>query len=444
MENPTISIVMPVHNTAAYLSEALDSLLAQTFAAYELICVDDASTDESGNILRRYQSGRSWTFPMQIIKNETAQGAAKARNLGMSYAKGEYWIFLDSDDRFAPEMLEKAYRACKDYQAEVAVFGANYWYPGGEKWSLDHRTQQKKYLPTYPVLDRPGECPLLPYITEGTPWNKLVHRRVIERGEIRFQDIPNCNDVLYSYSVLVQAQRIVFLDEILIDYRFQRPGNLSEGRTERKSYAPYALDACYDLAVRLQLLPRVQQVLVNSSIRKLYGNYDAMPAKEIPGFLEELRVRFLPKWGVDSVEPSYFCTRNLYDFCRRILAGQTPPSYFYTLLECSGDVAKQYFSRWSAEGKRVALWGAGKFGVASLRFFSEQGIVLDAVIDTNRKKQGTDCGGYTVQGYEAVKDSIDLILITNSKWRSSIEKQTNGQKQIVDLMEILENLQVFA
>lgn len=65
-------------------------------------------------------------------------------------------------------------------------------------------------------------------------------------------------------------------------------------------------------------------------------------------------------------------------------------------------------------------------------------------IDTNKNKQGTTCDGYIVQGYEAVEDSIDLILITNSKWRSSIEKQTGAKKEIVDLMELLENLQVFA
>lgn len=444
MANPIISIIMPVHNTADYLPEALDSLLAQTFTQYELICVNDASTDESEAVLHRYQRERSWAYPMQIVVNKTAQGAARARNSGMSFAKGEYWIFLDSDDRFAPRMLEKAYCACREHQAEVAVFGVNHWYPGGEKWSLDHRAQQKLYLPEYPVLNQPKDYPLLPYIMEGTPWNKLVHRDVIQRGHIRFQDIPNSNDVFYSYSVLLEADRAVFLDEILIDYRCQRPGNLSEGRTTRKSYMSYALDACYGLAAKLQLHPQVRRVLLNSIIRRIYGNYDATPAGEIPGFLQELREIFLPKWGVEAVTPDYFVTRNLYDFCQEVLAGRQPQPYFYTLLQCSGAVAKQYFAQWSSQGKRVALWGAGKFGQASLRFFAEQGIRLDAVIDTNKNKQGTTCDGYIVQGYEAVEDSIDLILITNSKWRSSIEKQTGAKKEIVDLMELLENLQVFA
>ena len=115
--NPLISIIMPVYNTGKYLGEALESIFSQSFLNFELICVDDSSNDElTKNILQTYQKQHE---NMQVIWLENNVGAGSARNIGFSKAKGEYTIFLDADDIFSKEFLEKMYQNIDVNHADV-------------------------------------------------------------------------------------------------------------------------------------------------------------------------------------------------------------------------------------------------------------------------------------------------------------------------------------
>ena len=96
---------MPVFNEEKYLPQTLDSLRAQTMRDYELICVDDGSTDHSLEILQSYSAKDN---RIRIV-HQDRKGAGAARNLGFQTAIGKYTIFLDSDDLFAPELLERSY-----------------------------------------------------------------------------------------------------------------------------------------------------------------------------------------------------------------------------------------------------------------------------------------------------------------------------------------------
>lgn len=106
-----VSVVIPVYNAEKTLSECLGSLQAQTFRDFEVVFVDDCSTDESPVIMRRFleESG----LPGRIIRQEKNGGVAAARNRGLDEAKGEYLCFLDADDKMAPEALSLVSDACK-------------------------------------------------------------------------------------------------------------------------------------------------------------------------------------------------------------------------------------------------------------------------------------------------------------------------------------------
>ena len=107
-----ISIIMPVYNAAAVVGKALASIEAQTFTDFELICVDDSSTDGSGDKLREYAQGAK--FPVKVLAHEVNQGAAAARNTAIDVAEGEYLAFIDADDSMAPETLEISVAAAED------------------------------------------------------------------------------------------------------------------------------------------------------------------------------------------------------------------------------------------------------------------------------------------------------------------------------------------
>ena len=105
---PKVSVVIPVYNTAPYLRQCLDSVLAQTLREIELICVDDGSTDGSAAILKEYASKSTVSRTSINILTQDNAGQSVARNVGTAHARGEYIYYLDSDDTLHP-MLWNVY-----------------------------------------------------------------------------------------------------------------------------------------------------------------------------------------------------------------------------------------------------------------------------------------------------------------------------------------------
>lgn len=123
---PIISIIMPCYNQEKYIGEAVDSVLSQTFTNWELIIVDDGSTDDSYSIMKDY-AGRDERITCYRQDNA---GPSKARNHGVKYANGKYLLFFDSDDKLASTYLEKgvqymeANENCTVFYPRVQYFGS--------------------------------------------------------------------------------------------------------------------------------------------------------------------------------------------------------------------------------------------------------------------------------------------------------------------------------
>ena len=100
MSNALVSIIMPCYNAASYIGETIESVLAQTYTDWELLIVDDCSTDDSLAVIARYQDPR-----IRVLQNETNSGAAVTRNRAIETAQGHFIAFLDSDDLWHPEKL---------------------------------------------------------------------------------------------------------------------------------------------------------------------------------------------------------------------------------------------------------------------------------------------------------------------------------------------------
>ena len=115
--NVKVSVIIAVYNAEKYLVQCLDSVLNQTLKEIEIILVNDGSTDNSMQILEKYQKKDA---RVRVINQEN-QGAAAARNAGMKLAVGEYLSFLDADDFFSPEMLEEMYAGCVEQDADISV-----------------------------------------------------------------------------------------------------------------------------------------------------------------------------------------------------------------------------------------------------------------------------------------------------------------------------------
>ena len=115
---PKVTVVIPVYNREKYVCEAIESVLDQTFADFELLVIDDGSTDRSREAVQSYHDPR-----IRLMSNEKNEGIPKTRNKGIGLARGEYLAFLDSDDRAYPERLAKQV-AFLDRHPDYAAVGA--------------------------------------------------------------------------------------------------------------------------------------------------------------------------------------------------------------------------------------------------------------------------------------------------------------------------------
>lgn len=224
---PDVSIIMPVYNTEKYLSKAVKSVLDQTYRNFEVICVNDGSTDNSFEILQKFQLEHK---NLKIINTENV-GAGEARNIGMEAARGDFLLFLDSDDIFDKNLVKNSFNAASKTGAEIVLFRANSYIREKNLTERADWALQFKYLPNKKIFSSKDISKSLFQICSSSPWNKLIKRSLITSE--RFQNIRNANDLSFIYSVLSKASRITAIEDRLVTYR-KREGSLQ--RTKSKHY----------------------------------------------------------------------------------------------------------------------------------------------------------------------------------------------------------------
>ena len=184
MEQPKVSVIMPVWGVEKYVGRAVESILGQTLRDIELLCVDDGSPDDSGRILDLYASR---DVRMRVFHQENA-GAPAARNLAMNHARGEYLCFVDADDWAEPSMLEDLYNLGHKNALELVVSGffIDTYCDDAETDCFRQvlqvpdqvfSTPQEFHEQAYRLFDKNQFYP---------PWNKLYLRSYIEEHSLRF------------------------------------------------------------------------------------------------------------------------------------------------------------------------------------------------------------------------------------------------------------------
>lgn len=190
----------------------------------EIICVDDGSTDKSLDILKEYQEKDNRI----IILQQQNQYAGVARNNGLKIAKGKYLSFLDSDDWFELNMLEKMYNQAEKDQSDVVVCG---WYNYNNKI---HKAIGKSYInPSF--IEK---SPFSPHdikddiftIGKSNPWTKLFKRDLFIKNNLQFENYICCNDMTCVCTALVLAKKISVIDDYFIYYRSNQNNNLTANR----------------------------------------------------------------------------------------------------------------------------------------------------------------------------------------------------------------------
>lgn len=246
-----VTVVVPIHNVEAYLDQALKSIAGQSFSNIEVICVDDGSTDASADIVCKYAEEDA---RFSLIQQESL-GAGAARNVGLANAKGDYIIFLDADDFFESDLVEKMYRQITLAGADVCMCGAMNFNCENGRQTTNRSVLKKAYLSKAKIFSH-AECPDdLFLITSPAPWSKLYRREFVEAEGLRFQELPNSNDVLFYVASFSLADSITYVDAPLVHYRQGRPGSLQNAsRTHNPGNYAVALAACLSFLEERDLL----------------------------------------------------------------------------------------------------------------------------------------------------------------------------------------------
>lgn len=277
---PKISIIVPVYNVEDYIEKCIKSILNQVFTEFELILVDDGSTDNSGKICDKYAEKDNRII---VIHKENG-GISSARNIGLNIAKGEYIAFVDSDDYINKNMYHTLYNLIIKTQSDIAM--CNYkTISKDEEVNLNEdqiiNSHDIKCINNIQYLNNLYGKDKVKYIVM---WNKLYKNEIFRK--LRFKDSRIEEDEFIIHHVLYLSDKIVYIDKNYY-YYMQRNNSIVGSKYNLKR-----LDKIYALEDRIEFFKEKKLVdLYNKAVKDyidvFFWNYYEM--KEINGYKKEIK-----------------------------------------------------------------------------------------------------------------------------------------------------------
>lgn len=318
---PLVSVIVAVYNVERYLSQCLDSLVNQTLKNIEIIVINDASTDNSAQVINGYKS----SCPnLRVINCECNKGLASVRNIGLREAKGLYVAFADGDDWVDIRMCEVLYQRASDDNTDVLIADATVFYEDSKSFRqfFDQHIRQAldPRLRTIPFELRSEPRVLL---LEPVAWTKLYKRSFLQKHALHFEEGMNSyEDICFHFSVLVKATRISLLDDVLFYYRQNRPGQIS-GRISRKIFEVFAVfQKIHDNLIASGVLADIWAMLVKVQLRQFdwlmkdrvqarhKREFFALVAKQFEMIPEAAFQSFTPQANSDELSKLFCMRRN--------------------------------------------------------------------------------------------------------------------------------------
>lgn len=268
------SIIIPAYNVADYLENCVESILKQAYDNYEIIIVDDGSTDETGKVADELlrQSKK-----INVV-HQSNGGASKARNTGMSRATGDYILFLDGDDFWSDSRFLKQIASELTVElVDVIIFGYSYYYDNEIKESPIFRLKDLGEATNFGLFNGPN-------------WNKCISKELINKG-LSFPEDLVSEDSLYCSSIMKMMKSFSVITSTQYMYRQNRAGSLtnvvkernvldtlegiSRGLSDEKSLSEVkrkALNTYFTISY-ISILPYAKPYLFNQEIRNLLIQY---------------------------------------------------------------------------------------------------------------------------------------------------------------------------
>ena len=214
-----VSIIVPIYNAENYLRRCVDSILNQEYTDYELLLVNDGSTDASGDICEEYGD----RDPRVIVIQKENTGVSDSRNRALDRARGKYLQFLDSDDWITPDATRLFVRAAEEYGCDMVI--SDFYRVVGERLSTKGDIEEEGVLTREEFAAHMMENPADFYY--GVLWNKLYRRDIVEEHNLRMDtDINWCEDFMFNLEYIRYA-KVFYALHAPIYYYVKRKGSLA-------------------------------------------------------------------------------------------------------------------------------------------------------------------------------------------------------------------------
>ena len=257
-----LSVIIPIYNVEKYIPQCLDSILNQAFKDFEIICVNDGSSDNSLSVLQSYKEKDDRI----IIIDKKNEGSGIARNAGLAIAKGDYIYFVDGDDWVEENVFDKIIAKADELNTDILIFGGLSYYDGkGKKGGYSADKLPKKYLnKVFSAKDIKKDIFKFP----STAWTKLYKRDFLIKNNIKFQDIKVGQDQLPFFHSMIKAERIALLPENIYCYRKNRKGSAMTVK-KKKNFSPiYVFYGVEEMLKSENLLDEYKSVFVGKYFSK--------------------------------------------------------------------------------------------------------------------------------------------------------------------------------
>ena len=224
---PAVSVIIPLYNAEKYIGECLESILMQTFQDFEVIIVDDCSTDNSVAVVEIYT--KKFGDRLKLLKTSANSGSPGVPgNMGVRFSRGEYLLILDDDDVITSDALEKLYYTAKDFDADVVACEKFYnipekiWYDEEALSQIQPHSYQRGGFVDKPTLIEPDlsqriiDCTNIRFL--WNIWSKLIRRDFIVKNDLYFTD-NLIQDMIFTCCLIFTAERYVRVPYVINYYR---------------------------------------------------------------------------------------------------------------------------------------------------------------------------------------------------------------------------------
>ena len=236
-----VSFILPCYNVAPYIGRCLESIEHQDIPQeeYEVICVDDCSPDNTGDVIREYQQ----RYPNIVYHcHETNKTAGGARNTGIELAKGKYIWFVDPDDAIVENVLAGLYDKAKELNTDVLFFNKNYINEKGESRQDIQFADLNEVIPGQQFFMK--YCPNKRLAEVTSVWREIYNRDFCILNGLRYPEIRSSQDVVFAWKAFLLAQRVSAISDVCYNH-FRRPNSTTGSRGRLKAESAISASLLY-------------------------------------------------------------------------------------------------------------------------------------------------------------------------------------------------------